>query len=84
MVALASTTLSFWPFLVTETESFGTTATIENSAPDGFQHLVQPHIWLCALWDFTVTSTGSLEHLQVSVPPLKLDEPFLMPPSTDG
>jgi hypothetical protein len=57
---------------------------MENNAPEGFQHLVQPHIWLCALCDLMVTSTGSLEHLQVSVPPVKLEEPFLSPPSTDG
>jgi hypothetical protein len=36
-------------FFVTSTLSRGTTATTENSAPSGFQHLVQPQAWLCAV-----------------------------------
>jgi hypothetical protein len=43
MVALESTTFSFSAFLVTVILSRGTTATIENIAPAGFQHLVHPH-----------------------------------------
>src|SRR5688572_32793774 len=47
--AFPSTTLSFCSFLVTLSAVFGTTATCENNAPAGFQHLVQPHTWLCAV-----------------------------------
>src|SRR5262245_53632612 len=41
IVALGSTTASLSAFFVTPTLSLGTTATTENSAPWGFQHLVQ-------------------------------------------
>src|SRR5271168_1014484 len=84
MVALASTTLSFSPFLVTRSLSRGTTATCENIAPAGFQHLVHPHTWLKAHWAVTVTSTGLLAHLHWSVPPAKLAEPGFTPSSTAG
>src|SRR6185503_5896113 len=69
---------------VTESLSRGTTATCENSAPAGFQHFVQPHTWLCALWLFTDTATFLSEHFQFSVPPLKLAAAPLMPLSTAG
>ena len=42
MVALGSTTFSFSSFAVTLRFSRGVTAICENSAPLGFQHLVQP------------------------------------------
>src|SRR6185503_5695777 len=42
ITAFASTTASLSSFAVTRTLSRGTTATWENSAPAGFQHLVQP------------------------------------------
>src|SRR4029078_6434511 len=56
--AFGSTTLSLSALRVTCTLALGTTATCENSAPLGFQHLVHPHTWLywhCALM---TTSTG--------------------------
>src|SRR5262245_54736644 len=84
MAALGSTTLSLAPFLVTFTLSRGTTATCENKAPEGFQHLVQPHTWLCALWLATLTSTGSTVHRHCSVPPAKLGLPGFTPLSTAG
>src|SRR6478609_3485248 len=68
MVAFSSTIFSLSPFSVTETLSRGTTATTENLAPSGFQHLVQPKAWLWATW----------------VPPVKLEEPCFTPLSTDG
>ena len=43
MVALESTTASLLPFALMLKLSRPTTATCENSAPLGFQHLVQPH-----------------------------------------
>ena len=69
---------------VTLTLSRGTTATIEKSAPSGFQHLVQPQTWLCAVCAPMLTTTASLAHLQRSVPPLKFGSPFLTPLSTAG
>src|SRR5262245_9572031 len=84
MVALESTTFSLSAFLVTLTLSRGTTATTENSAPLGFQHLVQPQTWLCAVCPLMLTSTGLVAHLQVRVPPVKLCEPGFTPLSTDG
>src|ERR1043165_9379757 len=84
MVALPSTTLSFCAFDVTLRLSFGTTATTENTAPAGFQHLVQPQAWLCATLPLMETVTGSLAHLQVSVPPLNFLLPALTPLSIDG
>src|SRR4051794_8149877 len=84
MAALASTTFSLSAFFVTFRLSRGATATIENTAPAGFQHLVQPHTWLYADWLLTVTSTGLLVHLQASVPPEKLAAPAFTPLSTAG
>jgi hypothetical protein len=46
MAAFGSTTVSFSAFWLTRSLSRGTTATCENSAPAGFQHLVHPHTWL--------------------------------------
>jgi hypothetical protein len=40
--AVESTISSLSPFSSTLTFSWGVTATIENVAPSGFQHLVQP------------------------------------------
>jgi hypothetical protein len=57
---------------------------MENTAAFGFQHLVQPQTWLCAVWPATVTVTGSFLHLQVSVPPEKFFDAGAMPLSTDG
>ncbi len=51
--------------------SRATTATCENSAPSGFQHLVQPQTWLWAHWPLIVTCTGLCVQRQVSVPPEK-------------
>src|SRR5262245_36435160 len=84
MAAAASTTLSLSAFLLTLSLSRGTTATCENTAPAGFQHLVHPHTWLNAHWAVTVTSTGLLVHWHTSVPPPKLAEPGLTPLSTAG
>src|SRR5262245_40449717 len=84
IVALASTTDSFWPFAVTDTLSFGTTATTENIAPAGFQHFVQPHAWLCATLPLIDTVTASAPQWQVSVPPLNFLLPALTPLSIDG
>src|SRR5215831_21051653 len=82
--ALGSTTFSLSAFLVTLTLSRGTTATWANSAPFGFQHLVQPHTWLWAICDETATSTGSLVQRHRRVPPLKVLEPEAIPLSTAG
>src|SRR5689334_24918396 len=79
-----STTRSLSAFAVTSTLSRGTTATIENSAPSGFQHCVQPQTWLCAVCAFRVTVTGFDAHLQASVPPAKPGAAGAIPRSTDG
>ena len=79
MVADASTTASLSPFSTTVSLSRGTTATTENSAPAGFQHLVQPHAWLCADWVSIRTFTGWLAHLQTSVPPVNVPAPGTIP-----
>src|SRR5215471_17204679 len=84
MAALASTTLSRSAFLLTRSLSRGTTATCENVALAGFQHLVQPHTWLYAHWPLMLSSTGLLAHLQSSVPPAKFAAPGFTPPSTAG
>src|SRR3989442_16036474 len=84
MVADGSTTLSLSSFAVTFSLSRGTTATCENSAPAGFQHLVQPQAWLCALWPVIDTVTFLSEHLQFSVPPAKFGAAGLMPLSIAG
>src|SRR5262249_37532129 len=60
------------------------TATTENTAPFGFQHLVHPQAWLYAIWPPIDTLTGFFSQRQVNVPPAKLAEPCLMPLSMDG
>src|SRR4051812_24537810 len=75
---------SFSPWAVTVTLSRGITATCENSEPAGFQHLVQPQTWLCAVWPFSDTVTFASEHLHCNVPPLKFAAAGLMPLSTAG
>src|SRR5579862_1382382 len=84
IVALLSTTASLSAFFVTLTLSFDTTATTANSAPLGFQHLVQPQAWLCAVCALTETSTGFCVHLHTSVPPAKSLPVGLIPLSSDG
>src|SRR5678815_793673 len=84
MVALVSTMLSLPALPVTLTLSFGTTATTENTAPAGFQHLVHPQAWLCATLPLMETVTGSVAQWQVSVPPLNFLLPALTPLSIDG
>src|SRR3979409_501234 len=84
MVALGSTTDSLLPFALTLRLSRPTTATCENSAPFGFQHLVQPHTWLCAGCRLFATSTLFCEQFHASVPPAKLFAAGFIPPSTDG
>ena len=59
------------------------TATCANNAPAGFQHLVQPHTWLCATCPLISTVTGLLAQRQVKVPPAKPAAARLMP-STAG
>ena len=56
----------------------------ENIAPSGFQHLLQPQAWLCAVCASTFTVTLSCAQWQDSVPPLKRSLPAAMPLSTDG
>src|SRR5215470_17469710 len=84
MAALGSTIASLLPFALTLRLSRVTTATCENSAPLGFQHLVQPHTWLCAHWPLIAISTLSREQLQYSVPPAKFFAAGFSPPSTAG
>src|SRR5579871_603245 len=84
MGAFSSTILSLLPLAVTVTLSRPATPTMENRAPSGFQHLLQPQAWLKATFEPILTVTGLLAHLQVSVPPAKLGEPFLTPLSTIG
>jgi hypothetical protein len=57
---------------------------MENNAPSGFQHLLQPQTWLCAVWLDTLTLTGLSLHLQTSVPPLKPLAAFQSPLATEG
>src|SRR4026209_2180061 len=77
IVALSSTTFNLSSLAVTLNLSRGTTATTENSAPAGFQHLVQPQTWLWADCASTFTVTGSCVQWQARVPPEKLSEPGL-------
>src|ERR1700759_2759162 len=84
MGAFSSTIFSLSPFSRTWTLSRGTTATTENLAPSGFQHLVQPQAWLCATWLEIFTFTAPSAQLQTRVPPVKLEEPCFTPLSTDG
>ena len=53
-------------------------------APSGFQHLVQPQTWLCAVFEPGPTSTLSVAQWQCSVPPAKSGLPGFTPPSTAG
>src|SRR6185503_20592346 len=69
MTAFGSTAFSLSSLAMTASLSRGTTETCEKSAPSGFQHLVQPHAWLCALWVRTCTATFLSGHLQYNVPP---------------
>jgi hypothetical protein len=84
IAAAGSTTFSLLPLAVTDSLSRPTTATTENAAPSGFQHLLHPQAWLNATSLASVTVTGLPEHLQVSVPPWKPLVPGLTPLSTDG
>src|SRR5882672_1535458 len=84
IAAVVSTILSFWPLAVTLTLSRPSTATTENTAPSGFQHLLQPQAWLNATSLASVTVTGSFAHLQLSVPPLWPAAPAFTPSSTLG
>src|SRR5690349_4718736 len=84
IVAEGSTTLSLLSFAVTCSLSRDTTATWENVAPLGFQHLVQPQTWLCADCAPTWTVTRRSVHWQFSVPPANPGAAGLMPRSTAG
>src|SRR5687768_3839585 len=84
MVALGSAMASLCAFASTLSLSRGTTATCENNAPFGFQHLVQPHTWLCAHCAWIDTWTRFCEQAHHSVPPAKSDAAGFNPPSTDG
>src|SRR4051794_39134313 len=84
MVAVGSTTRSLSSLATTASLSRETTATCENSAFSGFQHLVHPHAWLCALWLRMDRATLRSGHLQYSVPPAKLAAAGLMPLSIEG
>src|SRR5687768_17151267 len=84
IAAELSTTLSFFSFAVTLSLSRGTTATRENSAPEGFQHLVHPHTWLKDTLPSIDTVTESFVHRHTSVPPAKSFAPALTPRSTLG
>src|SRR3954468_5534750 len=84
MTADGSTTFSFCSFAVTFRLSREMTATTENFAPAGFQHLVQPQAWLWATLPLMATVTGSAAQWQVSVPPLNFFAPALRPLSIDG
>src|SRR3954471_18412405 len=82
MTADGSTTFSLLPFAVTLRLFFEMTATTENMAPAGFQHLVQPQAWLNRTLPLSATVTGCEVHLQTSVPPAKSFAP--RPLSIDG
>src|ERR1700759_628760 len=84
MGAFSSTIFSLSPFSRTWTLSRGTTATTENLAPAGFQHLVQPQAWLWATCEAIFTFTGLSAHLHTRVPPVKLEAPCFTPLSSDG
>src|ERR1700730_12092950 len=84
IAAEASTTCSLSPFSSTVALSRGKPATTDQTARLGFQHLVQPQAWLWATSPLMPTLTGLSLHLQTSVPPVKLPEPFFTPLSTDG
>src|ERR1700761_8803679 len=84
MAAFSSTIFSLSPFSVTERASLPTTATTENLAPAGFQHLEQPQAWLWATAAPIFTFTGLDVHLHTRVPPANEGEPFFRPPSSVG
>src|ERR1700757_2987537 len=84
MAALASTTFSLSAFLDTRSLPRGTTATCENSAPAGFQHLVHPHTWLCAHWPVIATATFLSGQWQSNAPPAKFAAAGFTPWSTAG
>src|SRR5258705_2336291 len=84
MAADGSTAFSLLPFALTLRLSRETTATWENSAPAGFQHLVQPQTWLKAHCPVTLTVTAFCLHLQTSVPPANSFAPGFTPWSTAG
>src|SRR5258708_11390118 len=84
IVAEESMTFRNWAPEVILRLSRGTTATTENIAPFGFQHLVQPQAWLCATLPVICTVTGAWAHWQLRVPPLKFALPLRTPLSTDG
>jgi hypothetical protein len=79
-----STTTSLSPFSSTVTFSCAVTATTENLAPSGFQHLVQPQMWLWATCPLIATLTGGSAQAQTSVPPVKLALPGLQDRRTNG
>src|SRR5262245_60223221 len=82
MTAAGSTIFSLLPLAVTLRLFFEMTATTENTAPAGFQHLVQPQAWLNATLPLSATVTCCEAHLQTSVPPAKSFAP--RPLSIDG
>src|SRR5262245_40963531 len=84
MTALGSTTCNLSALAVTRRWSRGTTATCENSAPVGFQHLVHPHTWLWAHWPVIATATFLSGQWQTSVPPAKSATAGFVPRSTAG
>jgi hypothetical protein len=84
IAAERSTIWSLSPFSATLSLSRGTTATMENTAPSGFQHLVQPQTWLCADCAPTLTLTGRLVHWHTRVPPAKSRPAAFTPLSTAG
>src|SRR6185312_13675054 len=84
MAAFSSTIFSLSPFSATSSLSRPTTATTENLAPAGFQHLVQPQAWLWAMAAPIFTFTGLDAHLHTRTPPWKLSEPLTIPLSIDG
>ena len=75
---------SFCPFSEAIKLARGTTATTENEAPAGFQHLVHPQAWSKAICPSIRILTGSWAHLQTNVPPLKFADAVFNPESTDG
>src|SRR6185369_705412 len=82
MTADGSTIFSLLPLPVTLRLFFEITATTENIAPAGFQHLVQPQAWLKSTLPLRATVTGCEVHLQTRVPPAKSFAP--RPLSIDG
>ena len=74
MAALESTTWSFCSLAVTASLPRGTTATTENRAPSGFQHLLQPQAWLKATSLASVTVIGKpAKPTDLAVPPARYE-----------